>query len=193
MNYNDYFLIHSRKSNMTLEIRNITLDGLVPREEDMFARYYVRIPNVNQVHPKGHRGAQLIGLDHTASDFVTKLDKTSSNVVTSKTYIIIFLEKWFNARYKGDVFYEQGKEITKSDLINALEAYAKNFVVCPSCGDAEIQVNFGAKLPIRECIACGCQNDFDKNRYVAAVLRKMVGVTHKKSRRTKNVSRRNRS
>ncbi len=57
MNYNDYFLIHSRKSNMTLEIRNITLDGLVPREEDMFARYYVRIPNVNHVQPKGHRGA----------------------------------------------------------------------------------------------------------------------------------------
>jgi len=169
---------------------NITAEGLVPRDNDPFERYHTVIPTVKPVRSKGHRGTQLIGLKQTAYDLTTALGKPADVVAKTQVCLIAYLESYFNARYRDNIFREHGNEITKEGLIDALNAYVLLFVVCPDCGTPELQVTMNSIPPIRVCSACGHHSSVPRNKHSSVVLRRMFdgGRYHKKKRTRKKRS-----
>jgi translation initiation factor 2 subunit 2 len=95
---------------------------------------------------------------------ITNINQIASTFDRPKTHIAKYLSKQLAAKgsIKKDQFLAFNTKLRSSSVNEKLKDYAERYVICPSCGKPETEIQRKGDALIMKCNACGTHTPIRK-------------------------------
>ena len=95
---------------------------------------------------------------------ITNINQIADALDRPKTHIAKYLSKQLAAKgsIKKDQYLAFNTKLRSSQINEKLQEYAQRYVICPSCGKPETEINRKGDALVMQCNACGTHTPMTK-------------------------------